>query len=225
MMTEKLVAESLQDKAYKLIKTAILKNELKPGERLIDTQLASKLGVSRTPIRDVFKMLEKEGLIMSNGSKGYFVAKLLKEEINEIFDIRILVETYALKISNNEDIANKLKKFKILLDEVIESEDFIGDMVDLDIKFHESIVKTCGNQLLINFYNNISTKMRIFWQYTYYKNSECENREKVLNLVQQSNQEIINALESNDMNLVIELIKKHINSSRETALRYFDDVY
>jgi DNA-binding GntR family transcriptional regulator len=225
MITEKLVVESLQDKAYKLIKTAILKSEFKPGERLIDTQLANKLGVSRTPIRDVFKLLEKEGLITSNGSKGYFVAKLLKEDINEIFDIRILIETYALQNGNTEYIVNKLKKFKALIDEAIDSEDFIRDMVDLDFKFHESIVNTCNNKMLINFYNSISLKMRIFWQYSYYNDSEYEKKEGTLNLVQQSNQEIINALESKDMKLIIELIKTHINNSRETALRYFNQGY
>ena len=225
MITEKLVVESLQDKAYKLIKTAILKNEFKPGERLIDTQLASKLGVSRTPIRDVFKMLEKEGLITSNGSKGYFVAKLLREELNEIQDIRILVETYALHNSDPVLIVKKLKKIKVLLDDAINSDEFIRDMTDLDAKFHEAIVNTCNNQILIEFYNRISFKIRIFWQYIYCSNIESENKENLWKRVKQSNQEIIDALEARDIDLAIELSKKHINMNRESALRNFDMLY
>lgn len=73
----------LRDVVFQTLRGAILKGDLKPGERLMELQLASKLGVSRTPIREAIRMLEQEGLAVTIPRKGAEVAKMTEKDMEE----------------------------------------------------------------------------------------------------------------------------------------------
>ena len=89
----------LRDVVFNTLREAILKGDLKPGERLMELQLASKLGVSRTPIREAIRMLEQEGLAVTTPRKGAEVAKMTLKDMEDVLEIRDALDELAVRIA------------------------------------------------------------------------------------------------------------------------------
>ncbi|MCF0129233.1 MAG: GntR family transcriptional regulator, partial [Pseudobutyrivibrio sp.] len=92
-MTDNLVLQMddylpLRDVVFNTLREAILKGELKPGERLMELHLANRLGVSRTPIREAIRMLEQEGLAVTIPRKGAQVAKMTEKDLQDVLEVR-----------------------------------------------------------------------------------------------------------------------------------------
>ena len=119
----------LRDVVFNTLREAILKGELKPGERLMELQLASKLGVSRTPIREAIRMLEQEGL----------AAKIACKKISD------------------EQLAN-LKTIKDEFKRSMDSGD-VKKIAEEDVKFHDAIYEATNNAKLVSMMNNIREQM------------------------------------------------------------------
>ena len=86
----------LRDVVFQTLRSAILRGDLKPGERLMELQLASKLGVSRTPIREAIRMLEQEGLAITIPRRGAEVAKMTEKDMGDTLQIRRALEELAV---------------------------------------------------------------------------------------------------------------------------------
>ena len=91
-MTQKLVVNNLTQQAYDLLRTKIITKEILPGTRLVDSTLAQQYGISRTPMRDAIRKLAEEGLVTPSSTKGYFVYKPTLKDIEEIFEIREMID-------------------------------------------------------------------------------------------------------------------------------------
>ncbi len=91
-------AVPVRERAYEHLKAAILDGRFNPAERLAEEHLAEELGVSRTPVREALHKLESEGLIKPLETRGFIVYPDSKEEVEELFEIRSILEGYALKI-------------------------------------------------------------------------------------------------------------------------------
>ena len=89
----------LRDVVFNTLREAILKGELKPGERLMELQLAAKLGVSRTPIREAIRMLEQEGLAVTIPRKGAEVARMTEKDMEDVLQIRDALDELAASIA------------------------------------------------------------------------------------------------------------------------------
>lgn len=85
----------LRDVVFNTLRQAILKGELKPGERLMEIALAQKLGVSRTPIREAMRKLELEGLVVMIPRRGAQVANITEKDLNDVLEVRIALENMA----------------------------------------------------------------------------------------------------------------------------------
>ena len=124
----------LRDVVFNTLRQAILRGELKPGERLMEIQLANKLGVSRTPIREAIRKLELEGLVLMIPRKGAEVAEITDEEI--------------------EEMKKAAEEFKMIL----KSKD-ITEIAEADVRFHDIIYMATDNQKLILLLNNLREQM------------------------------------------------------------------
>jgi DNA-binding GntR family transcriptional regulator len=100
---------SLRQKVYYSIREDITLGRLSPGERLIEFELAKRFKASRSPIREAIRQLESEGLIKFNQNRGITVSKLSPEEVNEIYNVRWLLESYAARL-----IAEKATKANVV---------------------------------------------------------------------------------------------------------------
>lgn len=89
----------LVDEAARALREAILDGRLRPGQRLLQDRLAEMLGVSRTPIREALQRLEREGLVRSVGRQGMVVAQLAAQDIEEIYDVREVLEGLAARLA------------------------------------------------------------------------------------------------------------------------------
>ena len=107
----------LRDVVFNTLREAILKGELKPGERLMELQLASKLGVSRTPIREAIRMLEQEGLAVTMPRKGAEVAKMTLKDMEDVLEVREALDELAAKIACKKISDEQLANLKTIKDE------------------------------------------------------------------------------------------------------------
>jgi DNA-binding GntR family transcriptional regulator len=89
----------LRQLAYEEVRSAILKGNLKPGDPLVEMDLSERLGVSRTPLREAMALLEHEGLIETIPYKGTFIASLDRKEVEDLYDLRMVLEIRALELA------------------------------------------------------------------------------------------------------------------------------
>ncbi|OFX15917.1 MAG: hypothetical protein A2Z18_00065 [Armatimonadetes bacterium RBG_16_58_9] len=136
--------DRLADFAYKTVRKQILEGTLCPGEQLIETQLADRLGVSRTPVRNALTRLEREKLVTSIPNKGSFVASLSPVDVAEIYDVREVIEGLAARL-----LARRITRGESdLLRELAARADSPSATLDDDAEFHSVLIRMSGNKLL-----------------------------------------------------------------------------
>ena len=151
----------LRDVVFNTLREAILKGELKPGERLMELQLAAKLGVSRTPIREAIRMLEQEGLAVTIPRKGAEVAKMTEKDMEDVLQIREALDELAAKIACEQISEEQLEELVATMHEFEESTktDNVKKIAEADVKFHDIICQSTGNPKLVNMLNNLREQM------------------------------------------------------------------
>ena len=148
----------LRDVVFHTLREAILKGELKPGERLMELQLAAKLGVSRTPISGRrIVMLEQEGLAVTIPRKGAEVAKMTEKDMEDVLQIRDALDELAVSIACEQITAEELEELQRTMHE-FEEYTKTGDVkrtAEADVRFHDIIYKATRNPKLENMLNNL----------------------------------------------------------------------
>ena len=141
----------LRDVVFNTLRQAILTGEMEPGERLMEIQLANKLGVSRTPIREAIRKLELEGLVIMIPRKGAEVAHITVKDMRDVLEVRSALEelatTLACKNVTPEHI-EELKTANRVFEAAIVSKDVVA-IVNADVAFHNIIYSMTDNQRLI----------------------------------------------------------------------------
>ena len=137
----------LRDVVFQTLRQAILKGELKPGERLMEIQLAQKLGVSRTPVREAIRKLELEGLVLMIPRKGAEVAEITIKDLEDVLEVRAALEELAVcdaceNITEEQILA--LKEAADNFQAALESDDLVK-CAETDMAFHEIIYSATNN--------------------------------------------------------------------------------
>jgi len=126
---------------YEFLKSSVLSGHFNPGERLTEEHLAKRLGVSRTPVREALHKLESEGLIKPLETRGFIVSRDSKDEVEELFELRAVLEGYALRIISEKISEEDLKQLERL---VAGAEDALGrkrmeEVFKWNTKFHDTL--------------------------------------------------------------------------------------
>ncbi len=147
----------LRDVVFNTLREAILKGELKPGERLMELQLAAKLGVSRTPIREAIRMLEQEGLAVTIPRKGAEVARMTEKDMEDVLEIREALDELAAKIACTRMTEDQLKQLETIKETFVEStrSHDVKRIAEADVSFHDVIYEATGNPKLVSMLNNL----------------------------------------------------------------------
>ena len=151
----------LRDVVFKTLRQAILKGELEPGERLMEIQLAERLGVSRTPIREAIRKLELEGLVLMIPRKGAEVAKISESNLRDVLEVRRSLEELAIDLACQritEEELDELNKAEVDFKAAIENGDAM-QIAQTDESFHEIIYNSTKNQKLVQILNNLREQM------------------------------------------------------------------
>ena len=151
----------LRDVVFNTLRQAILRGELKPGERLMEIQLANKLGVSRTPIREAIRKLELEGLVLMIPRRGAVVAEITEKSLHDVLEVRGALEELAVDLAcdriTEEDI-ERLREAAKEFEEVSKNDD-VTALAEADVKFHDIIYLATENQRLIQLLYNLREQM------------------------------------------------------------------
>ena len=163
----------LRDVVFNTLREAILKGDLKPGERLMELQLAAQLGVSRTPIREAIRMLEQEGLAVTVPRKGAEVAKMTLKGMEDVLEIREALDILACQLAceriTEEQLALLIEKKKAFEDSLKSGN--VKAIAETDVSFHDVIYDATNNPKLVNMLNNLREQIYRY-RVEYLKNAE-----------------------------------------------------
>ncbi len=154
----------LRDVVFNTLREAILKGELIPGERLMEKQLAERMGVSRTPIREAIRKLELEGLVLMVPRKGAEVAQITEKDIRDVLEVRATLEALAVRLACEKMDAKGMQKLTQVKEEFEKAA--MDKEVDLliikDVEFHDAIFAATENIKLIHIVNNLREQIYRF---------------------------------------------------------------
>ena len=145
----------LRDVVFNTLRRAILRGELKPGERLMEIQLANKLGVSRTPIREAIRKLELEGLVLMIPRKGAEVAEITRKNMMDVLEVRKALEELAAELACERIGKEQIAEMRVAAKEferTLKTGD-VTQIAEADEKFHDILYIATNNQRLILLLN------------------------------------------------------------------------
>ena len=204
----------LRDVVFNTLRQAILKGELAPGERLMEIQLAEKLGVSRTPIREAIRKLELEGLVLMIPRKGAEVAKISEKSLRDVLEVRRSLEELATELAcqrmSDEEIGELEKAQEDFKAAVAKGEAM--DIAETDEHYHDIIYHGTGNDKLVQMLNNLREQMYRY-RLEYIKD---EDKRQIL-LVE--HEHILEALRSRNINEAKAFMREHIDNQEITVSR------
>lgn len=210
-----LKVDTLNNQAYDILKEKILKKELAPGTRLVDSQLAEEFGISRTPLRDAIRKLEEEGLVVSTaGKKGYYVYQPSAKDINEIFELRLMLDIEAVTKVIKEVLPQNPESLELVKD-VYYAEITPGQFVSRDEDFHDTLIRLCGNSRLIAIYTDLRNQTRAFRSAT----SRDQNR---IEKAHSFHERIFNGICNRDLEAALKAVRLHVEYSRIDALTDYE---
>lgn len=134
-----------------------MRGVLQPGDRIVESELANELQVSRGPIREAMRQLEQEGLITYSANKGCSVRVLSADDAWEIFFLRSGLEKMSLQLCGDKFPEQSLKNMELVLDEMIKAQEEKDPLkcVECDEQFHGEIVKACGMDKLFQLWDSL----------------------------------------------------------------------
>ena len=198
----------LRDVVFNTLRQAILKGELAPGERLMEIQLAQKLGVSRTPIREAIRKLELEGLVLMIPRRGAEVARISEKSLKDVLEVRRSLEELAIELAcqrmTEEDmqaLEEAQKAFKAAIDQ--------GDamkIAETDEAYHDVIYHSTRNKRLVQILNNLREQMYRF---------RLDKRQ----ILQLEHEKILAALRLRHMAEAKAVARGHIDNQEITVLK------
>ena len=202
----------LRDVVFNTLRQAILRGELKPGERLMEIQLATKLGVSRTPVREALRKLELDGLVLMIPRKGAEVAQISEKGLRDVLEIRGSLEALAVRLACDRMDRQGLKELKEAeqaFEEVLGQDD-ITVVAEADVAFHSVIYIATDNERLIQLLNNVREQMYR------YRVEYLKRRESHPQLLAE-HQDMIRAIEKGDEEEAIRITRQHIENQVKTV--------
>lgn len=204
----------LRDVVFNTLRQAILKGELAPGERLMEIQLADRLGVSRTPIREAIRKLELEGLVLMIPRKGAEVAKISEKSLRDVLEVRRSLEELAIELAcqrMTEEDVELLEKTQMEFREAVEQGDAMG-IAESDERYHDVIYYGTGNSRLVQILNNLREQM---YRYRLEYIKDADKRQVLLI----EHEKIMKAIKSRRVAEAKEAMREHIDNQELTVSR------
>ena len=202
--------QNISEKTYEILSHQIINQKLKPGERLVEEQLARNLGISRTPLREAINRLAKEGFVTLEPRKGASVKQFQVKDIIEVYDIRMALEGLAVQLAIAKLSKSELEKLKKQF-----SSKNIKVLLKADTELHSIIIRNCGNEKLKDILNNLHSLIHTFRVVGY-------GSKKRLAGATTDHISIIDALEKGQGELAEKLVKKHIAKTKLEIIQEFE---
>ena len=156
--------KTIRGQVYQILRDEICRGVYEPGFWLQETDLSEHLGVSRSPIREALRQLVSDGLVVEIPNKGVFVKKFTGRDIDEIFDMRLMLESYAIQNSRSHMTSARLESLFDILDhmERTHTADNLEEYTRYDELLHNRIVEIADNSLVKSTYDRVRSMNQQF---------------------------------------------------------------
>jgi DNA-binding GntR family transcriptional regulator len=208
------------EKAYAALRDVITRMDLYGSRaeiRLDERQLASDLGVSRTPVREALAQLEREGFVRSIPRRGIYVVRKTRAEVIEMITAWAALESMAARLvtqnASDDEIAGLRRMFATFEDGAVAAK--LDEYSEVNIEFHQAIIRMSRNRVLIDLAENLFTHMRMIRRKTI---GEMDRADRSIH----DHMNIIEALESRDTKRAEELVRSHALGLAEHVGRHAD---
>lgn len=206
---------TLREKVAELLREAIIQQKIKPGERITELEIASRYGLSRTPIREALRQLESEGFLEIIPRKGAIVAALNEKDIRDFYEIKAVLEGYAARIAA-EKITDaeitRLERLNRKMKEYATKMDVEGLTLNHN-EFHRFILEICGNDKITSVVSNL---VQQFLRFRFFVSSSSS-----LNRVHADHDKIIAALKAHDGALAEKCMIANANLGKDVLMKQF----
>ena len=202
-----------KEKIYQSLRADIISHRLRPGQAIREDELADRLGVSRTPVREMLRRLEQEDLVRVVPNRGVFVSELTDKDIDEVLEIRLALETAAARSAATKLTAEQMKELKDIrkqLDTAVKLKDSVLSF-EADTRLHGLILQAAGNKRSHRIINNLMGQIHRIRFISGHKPGRIDTTVK-------EHKEIIQALLNGDPDAAEETMRKHLVSTREILL-------
>lgn len=204
----------LRDVVFNALREGILKGDLKPGERLMEKQLAEKMGVSRTPIREAIRKLELEGLVVMVPRKGAQVAEITPKDVKDVLEVRAALEDLAVRLACDKitDLEIKQLEKTVVEFDTAADENSLEALVDLDIRFHDIIYNSTKNEKLQHIISNLREQM-FRYRLAYLRNSGSHST------IKGEHKEMLAAIKERNADEACRIAKEHIANQEKGVIQ------
>jgi len=205
---------SLTGAVQQEIERLINVGELRPGDKLTEAALAERLGVSRGPVREAFRVLEEAGLVQLEKNRGVYVRQVPLGEALEIFDLRAMIEAHVGATLANNATEQQLKNLKKLVLQMEQAVKVVDETTyyRLNIEFHEAMVSYTGNKKLISMYRKLTQELSLF------RRRNFSDHALLVTSVDE-HRDILDAIGSRNADKAAQALKQHVLMSRERTIQ------
>ncbi|WP_062234654.1 GntR family transcriptional regulator [Fictibacillus sp. FJAT-27399] len=198
----------LREAVYQTLKKSILNGSLKPGQLLIENKVATKLSVSRTPVREALRMLETDNLVTIMPGRRIIVSIPRIQDIEEIYQIRLMVETDALRniTSENHSIIRQLEK---CLENAAQHQD--SDSVEFaqrNSEFHSTLISSLNNRYLEQFVDTLQDTIVRYQMYSL-------TNDKWAGKSESEHWDIVQCLKKGNTEGAVQVLHKHLTTAKK----------
>jgi DNA-binding GntR family transcriptional regulator len=197
--------------ATSLLREAIIRGEFAPGTRLLLEELAQKFNLSMTPVREAFPILEREGFITQVAHKGAVVAPMDREEIREVYAIRIALEELATSEAIPKLEQRHLLQMEELLSKLDNFQGNLEDFLDLDRSFHLTLYSAAGSLRWVE-------TIQIYWLRSKRYMLTAMSAEQLSGSIQDDHRQLLHYCQQRNTSQAVKVIQQHLKRSEEYLL-------
>jgi DNA-binding GntR family transcriptional regulator len=210
-MKSSIVNKSLSDQIHEVLRDSIIKGELRPGDRILELEVAKNFGVSQAPVREALLKLAEEELVVSIRYKGTFVSNISSVEMEELYCFRKIMEELAIKRSFERMKDGDVSTLEHFYHEMVragEAND-LGSLRAADINFHSKIYHMAEHKFMFSVWETLVSKLNRIWYLTsqaYFIN---------LSEVAAIHEPLLNAIKRYDLNGCIKAFHEHVDYEKK----------
>lgn len=208
----------LRERIADMLRDLIIKGQLKPGDPIVETELAAQLGVSRAPLREALQILNTERLIEIVPYHKTMVRKLTRSDINELYSLRSVLEGFAMRRIIEMGDGGAADVLRQIVDQMVRLAER-GDALktsEYDHRFHDTIIEKSRHSLLISTWSTVSQRVHQVLALRDMVRSDIV-------MMANSHYVLVDALESGDVEQAQRLIEEHIMDARDLIIEVWDD--
>ena len=209
--------QSLSEQVTEFLYRELVQGRLRQGDRINEVMLARNLGISRNPVREGLKRLEERGFLVTVPHRGTFVRRFTLDDVDDVFEFRKAVETFALELALPRMTAGDLRRLEAAVDKMlaaVENDDPLG-LVENDMLFHQCLVEIGGNRRAQRSFADLFSEVRMLI-------ALVDHTFDTMHDAAADHLPILEALRSGDLNRSIGALHEHLNDAHQRLHLVFE---